>query len=49
MILSIRKIVKFGYFLTVGTLYFDLAAKMVVTRKRFGPDHAEMTFANWGT
>ncbi len=40
-----EKIVKLGHFLTVGALYFDLAAKMVVTRKRFGPDHAEMIFA----
>jgi len=40
-----KKIVKFGHFTAVGTFYFDLAAKMVVGRKRFGPDHAEMTFA----
>src|SRR6266850_2137837 len=40
-----KKIVEFGHFITVGALYFDLAAKMVVGRKRFGPDHAEMMFA----
>jgi len=40
-----KKIVKFGHFATVGTLHFDLAAKMVVGRKTFGPDHAKMVFA----
>ena len=40
-----KKIVEFSYLLTVGAFYFDLAAKMVVGWKRFGPDHAEMTFA----
>ena len=40
-----QKIIKFGHFLTVGAFNFDLAAKMVVGRKRFGPDHAEMMFA----
>jgi len=40
-----KKIVEFGHFITVGTLHFDLAARMVVTRKSFGPDHAEMMFA----
>jgi hypothetical protein len=40
-----KKIVEFGHFITVGTLHFDLAAKMVVGRNRFGPDHAEMMFA----
>src|SRR5882672_8359541 len=40
-----KKIVKFGHFITVGALHFDLAAKMVVGRNRFGPDHAEMMFA----
>ena len=38
-------IVKFGDFAAVGALHFDLAANMVVDRKRFGPDHAEMMFA----
>ena len=40
-----KEIVDLGHFLTIGALYFDLAAKMVVTRKTFGPDHAEMIFA----
>src|SRR5205807_9267983 len=40
-----EKIVKLGDFAAVGALHFDLAAKMVVTRKRVGPDHAEMMFA----
>src|SRR5260370_4590388 len=40
-----QEIVDLGHFLAIGALYFDLAAKMVVTRKRFGPDHAEMMFA----
>jgi hypothetical protein len=39
-----EKIVKLGDFPAVGALYFDLAAKMVVGRKTFGPDHAEMAF-----
>ena len=39
-----KEIVNLGHFLTIGALYFDLAAKMVVTRK-FGPDHTEMMFA----
>jgi len=38
-------IVKLGHVLTIGALYFDLAARMVVGRNRFGPDHAEMMFA----
>ena len=37
-----EKIVKLGDFAAVETLHFDLAAKMVVRRNRFGPDHAEM-------
>ncbi len=40
-----KEIVDVGHFLTIGALYFDLAAKMVVTRKTFGPDHAEIIFA----
>jgi hypothetical protein len=40
-----KEIVDFGHFLTIGALYFDLAAKMIVSWKRFGPDHAEMMFA----
>src|SRR6267154_6811165 len=40
-----KKIVEFSHVLTVGALYFDLAAKMVVLRKGVGPDDAEMTFA----
>ncbi len=37
--------VKFSDFAAVGALHFDLAAKMVVGRNRFGPDYAEMKFA----
>src|SRR6267154_3808323 len=40
-----KKIVGFGYVVTVWALNFDLAAKMVVVRKRVGPDDAEMAFA----
>ena|SRR5437016_13852632 len=40
-----EKIVKLGHVLTIGALYFDLAAKMVVVRKRVGPDDTEMMFA----
>jgi len=40
-----EKIVEFSHVVTVGALYFDLAAKMVMVRKRVGPDDAEMTFA----
>jgi hypothetical protein len=40
-----EKIVKFGHVLTIGALYFDLAAKMVVAWQWVGPDHAEMMFA----
>ena len=40
-----EKIIKLGHVLTIGALYFDLAAKMVVVRKRVGPDDTEMTFA----
>ncbi len=40
-----KEIINLGHFLTIGALNFDLAAKMVVTRKTFGPDHAEMMFA----
>jgi hypothetical protein len=40
-----KEIINLGHFLTIGALYFDLAAKMVVSWKRFGPDHAEMIFA----
>ena len=41
-----KKIVEFGYIVTVRAFYFDLAAKMVVVRKGVGPDDAEMTFAS---
>jgi hypothetical protein len=40
-----KKIIKFGDFAAVGTLHFDLAAKMVVAWQWVGPDHAEMMFA----
>jgi len=40
-----EKIVKLGNFTAVGALHFYLAAKMVVGRKWFGPDYAEMMFA----
>jgi hypothetical protein len=44
-----KKIVEFSHVLTVGALYFDLAAKMVVVRKRVGPDLHGNDLRNWGT
>src|SRR5437879_14303 len=40
-----EKIVKLGDFSAVGALHSYLAAKMVVGRKTFGPDDAEIVFA----
>src|SRR6266513_2469896 len=40
-----KEIVNLSLFLTIGALHSYLAAKMVVGRNRFGPDHAEMMFA----
>src|SRR5437016_801949 len=40
-----QKIVEFSHVPTVGALYSDLAANMVVAWQWVGPDDAEMTFA----
>jgi len=31
-----EKIVKLGHFLTIGAFYFDFAARMIMSRNRFG-------------
>ena len=40
-----EKVIQLGHFSAAGTLESNLAAKVVVTRKRLWPDHAEIAFA----